>query len=55
VATSNTSLHNADKKQEGRAAVNERISNRIYMLCEGFNSILRLYKLLYLCFILHVN
>jgi hypothetical protein len=42
-------------KQEGKAAVQERISNRIYMLCEGFSTILRLYKLIYLCFMLHIN
>lgn len=25
------------------------------MLCEGFSTILRLYKLIYLCFMLHIN
>jgi hypothetical protein len=55
VATSNSALNNVDRKQEGKAAVQERISNRIYMLCEGFSTILRLYKLIYLCFTLHIN
>ena len=55
MATSNSALNNVDRKQEGKAAVQERISNRIYMLCEGFSTILRLYKLIYLCFMLHIN
>lgn len=55
VATSNSELNNAERKKDGRAAVNERVSNRIFMLGEGYNTILRLYKLLYLCFMLHIN
>ena len=56
VATSNSSLKDAERKKEKTVTiVHERISNRIYMLCEGFNTILKLYKLLYLCFMLHVS
>ncbi len=25
------------------------------MLCEGFGTILRLYKMIYLCFMMHIN
>lgn len=55
LATSNTSLQNIDKKESGRDTTQSRITNRIYMLCEGFNSILRLNKLIYLSLTLHTN
>ena len=55
VATSNTVLRNVDRKKQGLSAVQERVDDRISLFCEGFNTIMKLYKLLYLCFMLHIN
>jgi hypothetical protein len=55
VATSNTVLRNVDKKKQGLSAVQERVDYRISLFCEGFNTIMKLYKLLYLCFMMHIN
>lgn len=55
VATSNTVLKNVDKKRTGLSAVQETVEKRISMFCEGFNIIIRLYKLLYLCLMIHIN
>lgn len=55
VATSNTALKNVDRKKTGLSAVQETVDQRISMFCEGFNMIIRLYKILYLCFMIHIN
>lgn len=51
--TSNQSIKSL--KTDNIKGVQERLSNRIYILCEGINLIYRLNKLIYLCFILHIN
>ena len=33
----------------------ERLSNRIHMICEGINMVYQLNKFIYLTFILHIN
>ena len=48
-------LRNIDKKKQGLSAVQERVDYRISLYCEGFNTIMKLSKLLYLCFMLHIN
>jgi WASH complex subunit 7 len=55
VATSNAVLKNVDKRKTGLTAVQETVDSRIALVCEGFNIIMRLYKLLYLCFMIHIN
>lgn len=55
VATSNTALKNVDKRKTGLSAAQEAVDQRISLYCEGFNTIMRLYKLIYLTFMIHIN
>lgn len=55
VATSNTALKNVDKRKTGLTAAQEAVDQRISLYCEGFNTIMRLYKLIYLTFMIHIN
>ena len=51
--TSNSAVK--EMKKDSVKALQERMSNRIYLLTEGINLINRLNKLIYLCLILHIN
>ena len=53
VATSNSSLRGIQNRDKDMMIVQERLSNRVILLVEGFNLILKLNKLLYLCMVLH--
>lgn len=53
VATSNSSLK--DLKESKVRLLQERLSNRIHMICEGVNIIYQINKLIYLTLILHIN
>lgn len=53
VATSNSSLRGIQNREKDMMIVQERLSNRVVLLVEGFNLVLKLNKLLYLCLTLH--
>lgn len=53
ILTSNSSLK--DLKDNKIKLLQERLSNRIHMICEGINIVYQLNKLIYLCFMLHIN
>jgi hypothetical protein len=56
VVTSNSSLRGVHQiKEKNNRIVQERLSNRIILLIEGFNLVLKLNKFLYLCLVLHFN
>ena len=53
IITSNSSLK--DLKETKIKLLQERLSNRIHMICEGINIIYQINKLTYLTLILHIN